>query len=253
MREDMYKVIVERPRHYKGNDTRAARRRNDADGPQHLGMRVGYGYRALNENLNPLRRYLHAQVGRPWDKVFSEIAARIDRRNTVQQHIYQHIDDFIAIDVTILDGQLIDLREPYPSRSRLVRQPLYVDPRTGLIRPNKTYGSWRREAAQRKRAWQAEIDLRRRVLDENTQLLLLAGEWFEVKVARLPDDYVVEVIVNGRKILKKKTEQRFDVVQKRMVSWVDTAEGEKLYGCRRLYAVTKRQLSRQELRAHELR
>ena len=56
-----------------------------------LGMRAGYGYRGLNENLAPLRRYLHAQIGRPWNKVFSEICAGIDRRNTVQQHIHQHI------------------------------------------------------------------------------------------------------------------------------------------------------------------
>jgi hypothetical protein len=30
-------------------------------------MRAGYGYRSLNENLAPLRRYLRAQLGRPWD------------------------------------------------------------------------------------------------------------------------------------------------------------------------------------------
>jgi hypothetical protein len=35
------------------------------------------GRPALNENLNPLKRYLHAQVGRPWNKVYAEIAARI--------------------------------------------------------------------------------------------------------------------------------------------------------------------------------
>jgi hypothetical protein len=73
MREDMYKVIVERPRRGKEGDATAARLREDFDGPMRLGMRAGYGYRSLNENLAPLRRYLHAQIGRPWDKVFSEI------------------------------------------------------------------------------------------------------------------------------------------------------------------------------------
>jgi len=42
------------------------------------------------------------QLGRPWNKVFSEICAGIDRRNTVQQHIHQHIRDFIAIEVGVL-------------------------------------------------------------------------------------------------------------------------------------------------------
>jgi hypothetical protein len=70
-----------------------------------LGMRAGYGYRELNENLAPLRRYLHTQIGRPWNKVFREVCAGIDRRNTVQQHIHQHIRDFIAIDVGVREGR----------------------------------------------------------------------------------------------------------------------------------------------------
>jgi hypothetical protein len=63
-REDMNKVIVERPRRGKYGDDRAAKRRNDFEGPVFLGMRAGYGYRSLNENLAPLRRYLRAQVGK---------------------------------------------------------------------------------------------------------------------------------------------------------------------------------------------
>src|SRR6185437_7346824 len=83
MRSDMYKVIVERPRSGKRTRPAALRLRNDLDGPMRLGMRACYDYLDLNENLQPLRRYLRAQLGRPWDKVYSEICARIDRRNTV--------------------------------------------------------------------------------------------------------------------------------------------------------------------------
>jgi hypothetical protein len=63
MREDMYKVIVERPRCWKATDKVAARLRRDFDGPMRLGARMGYGRPSLNENLTPLRRYLHAQIG----------------------------------------------------------------------------------------------------------------------------------------------------------------------------------------------
>lgn len=56
MRSDMYKIIVERPRRSKDLKARALRFRNSLDGPSHLGMRVAYGYRELNENLAPLRR-----------------------------------------------------------------------------------------------------------------------------------------------------------------------------------------------------
>jgi hypothetical protein len=50
MREDMAKVIVERPRKYKGNDAAAVRRRDDFDSPQFLGIRAGYGH--ANERLH---------------------------------------------------------------------------------------------------------------------------------------------------------------------------------------------------------
>src|SRR5258706_4465295 len=170
MREDMYKVIVERPRRGKEGDATAARLREDFDGPNGLGMRAGYGYRSLNENLAPLRRDLHAQIGRPWDKVFSEVCAGIDRRNTVQQHIHQHIRDFIAIDVDVREGQLIDLatRWGFRGRGSGLFQGLYVDPRTGLIRQNKNYRPWRRSIAEHRRREQAEVAARRRKVDERT-------------------------------------------------------------------------------------
>src|SRR6185437_6639175 len=132
MRQDMYKVIVERPRTGKRAHPAALRLRDDLDGPTRLGMRAGYGFLDLNENLQPLRRYLQAQIGRPWDKVYSEICARIDRRNTVQQHIHQHIDDFIAIKVREKEGKLIAVSRGNPRE--LWYEELYVDPRTGIIR-----------------------------------------------------------------------------------------------------------------------
>jgi hypothetical protein len=106
MRPDMYKVIVERPRRGKRMRPLAIHFRNNLDSPAHLCLRAAYDHRELNENLQPLRRYRHAQVGRPWDKVYSEICATIDRRNTVLQHIHQHIDQFIATRVGLRDGRL---------------------------------------------------------------------------------------------------------------------------------------------------
>ena len=184
MREDMYKVIVERPRRGKDGNAAAARLRNDFNGPARLRARAGYGYRSLNENLSPLRRYLRAQTGRPWDKVFSEICANIDRRNTVQQHIHQHIRDFIAIDIGIREGQWVDLtnRRRFLPSSSGIYQELYVDPSSGLVRLNKDYHSWRQSAAKRRQREQAEITARRRTLDGRTLLLLLDDVWFRVEV-----------------------------------------------------------------------
>jgi hypothetical protein len=241
MREDMYKVIVERPRRGKDGDAKAARLRNDLDGPMRLGMRAGYGYRSLNENLAPLRRHLHAQIGRPWNKVFSEICAGIDRRNTVQQHIHQHIRDFIAIDVDLRDGRLVDVAERWGfiGRGAGISQELYVDPRTGLIRLNKNYRSWRHSVAERRKREQAEIAARRRTVDERTLLLLLEDIWFRVEVDLLPT-----------------AESRYDAVLRKNVSRAARADLQQclhLYGSSDLYAVSKRQISRQEIKANGLR
>lgn len=131
MREDMYTVIVERPRRGKRTRAIALRLRNALDGPLHLGMRAYYDYLDLNENLQPLRRYLRTQIGRPWNKVYSEICARIDRRNTEQQHIHKHIDQFIAVNVQDRFGTLFDLSHGDPIEVQ--QGDLYVDPRSEEI------------------------------------------------------------------------------------------------------------------------
>jgi hypothetical protein len=255
MREDMYKVIVERPRRWKGRDAIAARLRNDFDGPMRLPMRAGYGYRELNENLAPLRRYLHAQIGRPWNKVFSEICAGIDRRNTVQQHIHQHIRDFIAIDVGVREGRLIDLVHRF-GRDSGISQELYVDPRTGLIRLNGDYRSWRHGIAEHRRRKLAQIAMRRRVVDERTFLLLLEDIWFRVETDVLPREHVVESVVDGKAHRRMAADLRYDVVLRRRVSRAipsDRQQCEHLYGSGDLYAVSKRQIPTREIKAHRLR
>jgi len=255
MREDMYRVIVERPRYLKEGDATAARLRNDFDGPSRLGTRAGYGYRRLNENLTPLRRYLHAQTGRPWNKVFSEICASIDRRNTVQQHVHEHIRGFIAIDVGVRDGRLIDL-ENRLGRDSEISQELYVDPRMGLIRSNKDYRSWRHGFAERCRREQAEIEKRRRKVDERVFLLLLDNAWFRVDVDVLPKGHWVEKVVNGKTRGHLVAEPRYDVVLRRSISQAMESELQQckhLYGSEELYAVSKRQISAREIKAHRLR
>jgi hypothetical protein len=258
MRADMYKVIVERPRRGKAGDALAARLRRDFDGPMRLGMRAGYGYRSLNENLAPLRRYLHAQIGRPWNKVFSEICGEIDRRNTVQQHIHQHIRDFIAIEVEVREGRLVDLagRWGFLSKDSGISQELYVDPRTGLIRLNRRYRSWRQSAAEYRQREAAEVAGRRRVVDERTLLLLLEGIWFRVEVGVLPKERVVQNLVDGKLHRRVIAEPRYDVVLRKTVSraaHADLRQCEQLYGSRDLYAVGKRQISTREIKAYQLR
>ena len=119
----MFKVIVERPRYQPpGGSTRGRRLRDLEDLPTREGMRRRhnlYAQKNLSDNLAPLRRYLLRQVGRPWNKVFSEICQTLRLDNAVQRHLRLHIEDFVSF------------------KGPKWFQPLYVDGRTGLLRLNK--------------------------------------------------------------------------------------------------------------------
>lgn len=257
MRSDMYKVIVERPRKWKTTLKEADRLRKDFEGPSRLGMRRGLGRPALNENLSPLKRYLRAQIGRPWNKVYGEISAGIDRRNTVQQHVFAHIEDFIATQVERRDGRWVNKKDRLGTfwMEGELRQEMYVDPRTGLIRANK---AWRSYIARRRALVAAEeetIAARRRRIDAHTALMLIEGQWYEVKLAIMPAPQEVEYVNEGKLHRRSRVESVFDAVLKRKVNrreYCDLTERRELYGGDYIYAVSKRQLSRREIVAHEL-
>lgn len=131
MRKDMAKVIVERPR-LKGWGSRKGRPLDFDDLPSHAGMRRHHklhgGWKLLNENLAPLRRYLFKQVGRPWNKVYSEISANLRADNPVQQHVRDHLTDFVAVKPRRQKDHWRNWQ-----KNGLWHQPLYVDPVTGLL------------------------------------------------------------------------------------------------------------------------
>jgi hypothetical protein len=85
--------------------------------------------RELNENLSPLRRYLERR-----DKVYSEISAHLRADNTVQQHVRDHLRDFVCWPQRRAGWYFTypgDRKEPF---SRLWYQPLYVDEKDGILK-----------------------------------------------------------------------------------------------------------------------
>lgn len=149
MRDDMFKVIVERPRQGVGyyrdlhNEYRAAKRfKLDDDGEvndeftnrvQPMRARsLGWDRKTLNENLNPLRRYFESQVGRLWNDVYSDVCSKLDTNSTVKQHVRDHIKDFVEIDTYRTDGVVYSSNKNYTLGQYGVSG-LYVDPDTGVL------------------------------------------------------------------------------------------------------------------------
>jgi hypothetical protein len=195
MREDMFKVIVERPRGGRGRANSSRKRLNkDGDLPTKIGISrhmsiTNAKSKWLSENLAPLRRYLGKQVGRPWNDVHSDILATIKSRDPVQQHILQHIDGYVARYITLdRDGNWINPRGYFRSASpHLWHQRYYVDPIDGHLKDSVEY--WKRHGIDPKpwRRKPAKPDPNKRVLDDMHEIRRIDGIWYEIGYAVEPD------------------------------------------------------------------
>lgn len=203
MREDMFKVIVERPRWGRKYAAKSKLRfdkqidRKHATGRRQVLEHRGYT-KSLNENLAPLKRYLGKQVGRPWDKVYSEISAHLDTGSTVKQHVRDHLNDFILADVRVArDGRFMSANHwGKPQPPELWWAELYVDPRDGLIKQTaklcrklgvRHYRAKLREDRQRRAAPDRLLALR--VLTQTRFLVKLNGCWFQIDTDHPPQRY----------------------------------------------------------------
>ncbi len=183
MREDMFKVIVERPRWAHGATYNRAYKGEVEDLPSRLGMKRSArgrpGCKHLNENLQPLRRYLWKQRGRPWDKVFSEISANLDASHTVKQHVRDHLEDFVLTNPSLDRAghlQAPHARRGWPHPNRWAPF-LYVDPRDGILKESAKL--WRKQRQRQKmtehKGPSCEIKL-----SERERLLQIKGIWYRV-------------------------------------------------------------------------
>src|SRR5712691_4295248 len=183
MREDMSHIIVERPR-LGGGRTRKGRARPLEDLPKQEGIQRPHlrsgDWKMLNENLSPLRRYLERQVGRPWNKVYSEISRHLRADSTVQQHVRDHLRDFVAVKPRRQSGALYCTQGGKERRDRLWYQPLYVDPRDGLLKRTDRLPEAKTARRARKRAPEAPDRI---ALAGDRELRRIDGLWYEVTLA----------------------------------------------------------------------
>lgn len=189
MRSDFEKVLCECYRGGRGRATSSgqvrASLRRCLDDPDAASGASGYPRQRLlrsrtwfGENLAPLRRYLEAQVGRPWDLVYAEIRAACRPRTAVGMHIYQHLYHFIAVEVREEGGRLYQVDEAVYGWRRLYPGSLYVDSRDGIV---KRFGHRR----SRKRHTSPVANRQR--LDHARSLEHLHGSWYLVEWDPIPD------------------------------------------------------------------
>jgi hypothetical protein len=142
VRDDMAKVLVERPRWNSagvGRTDRGERQRTPIeDWPSREGMKRRWrgGNKGFTDHFGPLRRYLRSNVGRPWNKVYSEICAGLRGRFPTREHFLTHVFEIVERHAVLIDGV------PHHASGLLNGWPIrashwcgfYVCPKTGLLR-----------------------------------------------------------------------------------------------------------------------
>jgi hypothetical protein len=96
VRKDMKDLLLDTGRvggSEKGMFSRAKVKSADPDSlPKRLpSSRRRCGGKSLGDRLNPLRRFLKANCGRPWEKVYAEICAFADSRTVRGYHLRTHV------------------------------------------------------------------------------------------------------------------------------------------------------------------
>jgi hypothetical protein len=210
--------------------------------------RFGYDTKSFGEHLSPLYGIVRKNVGRKWDKVYSELSKNFDRRSATGNHIFQHLFDQLAKPAETYIGEdgKVWTRYSY-GNDKPIRESyyeFYVDPRDGILKRNlqrKSYRQVQRQRAVEKAREDAKV---KRVISTEIELHNLDGVWFEVKFKTFGGSKKQIKVENSySKSVYYRTDTEypytFDVLKKRTVQEARVA-------------VSKRTISHKELKRYGL-
>jgi hypothetical protein len=177
----MHKIVVERER---GGGTPRNRKWHKRlpfiDGEDYenevkfasSGPRRQYGGQSkwLTDVLRPLEGFLHSNVGRPWDKVYSELRNGLDVRKVTGLHIFDHLGSMVKKNCEIgIDRRVYS----YPWGNQVTG--FYVHPTNGLLCfvPRKSKRQRQKERLERQEIHEVRID-------RTHSYRLLDGQWYLV-------------------------------------------------------------------------
>lgn len=200
MRDDFAKLLTERERrghtmHYSEVRHVKAFKQVDEYFGGHEGMKarhqLNWNTKSFNENLNPLKGWLRTCIGKKWDKCYSELRQKFDARKVVNNHILEHLYDFVEMNAYLKEGRVVFL-QPYrygmEARERPIKEcysDYYVCPKDGTLKVAT-------RIPRRSLVKQREADLLKeklaikRELPDGSELHLIDGVWYQFTVAILP-------------------------------------------------------------------
>ncbi len=252
MREDMAKVIVERPRN-GGHGRERKLYKNLEDAPLMEGVKQRYtSKKQLNENLSPLYRWLNSQVGRNWNKVHSELRERIDVRSAVQQHIWQHAQQYVKKGVMYVGNVPHAIARFSSHFTPLHAGELFICPKTGILKRNG------QKVARRRYTKPGPDPETFKRVKTNLAFTKVDGVWYQLTLTKLPTEIKKQVVPLST-YTQYYVEASHDIFLGKTLSltirrhWrtadflADSDDAQKAYGDGRVYCSKKKQLSTREL------
>jgi hypothetical protein len=137
----------------------------DLPAKESMAIRHRNNDRSFNENLAPLLRWLEKQVGRPWDRVYSEACQVIKPTSTVKNHVKIHLLEMVNLKITMIDGRPCEVdrwgkwdevgSSGWAGYSEIRDKQLYVNPQTRLLCKHKV----RKRPSVKKTEWKLIFQL----------------------------------------------------------------------------------------------
>jgi hypothetical protein len=253
----MAKVLTERPRTRSWEERRKTGRRiriqeldDELDVPTEVSRepsgrrRVYHDYKSFTDHIMPLKRYLEAQVGRPWNDVWSEMCQTLDRRSMSGNHVFEHIRWEVETK-TVMVGDEVHEYIDGSGTTRPVER-LFVHPVTGIL-------SYKKPKPYRPRRTR---DQNKRRLSAGRYLIRVEGIWYEALYDRREEEPISSLLVKAGfgqprpyHVIEERERRSWDelrVIGNRTHYFHRTEK--TVYWVRR----SKRQLSGRELRKHGL-
>lgn len=199
MRKDLNKLLCEEERYGSSRSFKEVRRKKVFQADEEFaagreGMKkrhvISGNEKMFGEHLNPLYGIVRKNVGRKWDDVYSELSEVFDFRSVINDHILQHLWQYVERYAYVDDG-VIMIRGRY-SRSaeelELSSCEFYVHPVTGVLCKNEKYKTYDQQRRERKAAREAEKRKTCIVIGKNLELRRKDEDspWFVCTIRYLP-------------------------------------------------------------------
>lgn len=262
MRKDINKVLCERERRRskdKFHNYRSTLKQEFLRDPEGAsgglltkGKIYGYDRKDFNENLNPLKGFLRKSVGRPWDDIYSELSQSLDRRSVINQHVFDHLMQYVAVNTMEKDGKLYVLSK-YSGTVPIENSyhDYYVHPVTRILVKvgGKTY---RQKMKEIERIKEEALAKTYREINAEESFVKLGGSWFHVKYRYAPKKQVKRFVVSSWNPRHSYEQVCYDCEYVYDVVLRDTVGGLGHDPKPLKYAYEKHQVSSTEIKRHRL-